>query len=134
MSLVPSPRLLLPLGLALLAACAQQKTGPMVVQNQRSDCPISLSQGQPLVLTLPSNPTTGFRWVMRDAAGTVLQLLGPEVYSVPEDVGLVGSAGQSTWRFKASQPGEGRLRLDYQRPWETDVPPAKSFDCQISVQ
>ncbi|AYF87904.1 protease inhibitor I42 family protein [Pseudomonas sp. JS3066] len=134
MSFVPSPRLLLPLGLLLLTACAQQKTGPVVLQDQQDDCPLSLSQGQPLVLTLPSNPTTGFRWVVRDAAANVLQSLGPEVYSTPEDAGLVGSAGQSTWRFKASQPGEGRLRLDYQRPWETDVAPAESFDCQISVK
>ncbi|MDH4583152.1 peptidase inhibitor I42 [Pseudomonas sp. BN415] len=134
MNFVPSPRLLLPLGLALLTACAQQKTGPMVVQDQQDDCPLSLNQGQPLVLTLPSNPTTGFRWVVRDAATNVLQSLGPEVYSTPEDAGLVGSAGQSTWRFKASQPGEGRLHLDYQRPWENDVAPAESFDCQISVK
>ena len=134
MSLAQSPRLLLPLGFALVAGCAQQPTGPVVIQDQQSDCPLSLSPGQPLVLTLPSNPTTGFRWVVRDAATNVLQSLGPEVYSTPEDAGLVGSAGQSTWRFKASQPGEGRLHLDYQRPWETDVAPAESFDCRVSVK
>ncbi len=134
MPFAPFPRLLLPLGLALLAACAQQQTGPVVVQDQQDDCPLSLEQGQPLVLTLPSNPTTGFRWVVRDAAANVLQSLGPEVYSTPEDAGLVGSAGQSTWRFKASQSGEGRLHLDYQRPWEADVAPAESFDCQVSVR
>ncbi|MFC5697402.1 protease inhibitor I42 family protein [Pseudomonas sp. GCM10022186] len=134
MPLAPSPRLLLPLGLALLAACAQQQTGPVLVQDQQDDCPLSLEQGQPLVLTLPSNPTTGFRWVVRDAAANVLQSLGPEVYSTPEDAGLVGSAGQSTWRFKANHAGEGRLHLDYQRPWEAGVAPAESFDCQISVR
>ncbi|BAN49987.1 protease inhibitor I42 family protein [Metapseudomonas resinovorans] len=134
MSLALSPRLLLPAGLVLLTACAQQPTGPVVLQDAQDDCPLTLAPGQPLVLTLPSNPTTGFRWVMRDPAANVLQSLGPEVYSAPEEAGLVGSAGQSTWRFKASQPGDGRLHLDYQRPWETDVAPAESFDCQVSVK
>ena len=113
MSLVPSPRLLLPLGLALLAACAQQKTGPVVVQDQQDDCPLSLSQGQPLVLTLPSNPTTGFRWVMRDAASNVLQSLGPEVYSTPEDAGLVGDekARAEAEQEEGQRTLEGWLRL-----------------------
>lgn len=132
MTLTRLPRLLLPLGLVLLTACSQQQTGPIVMGQER-ECPLELYQGQTLVLTLPSNPTTGFRWVVRDSAATVLQSLGPEVYSTPEDAGLVGSAGQSTWRFRASHAGQGRLLLDYQRPWETDVEPADTFDCQISV-
>ncbi|BAU73048.1 protease inhibitor I42 family protein [Metapseudomonas furukawaii] len=134
MSFALSPRLLLPLGVVLLTACAQQKTGPVLIQDQADDCPLSLSQGQPLVLTLPSNPTTGFRWVVRSAAPNVLQSLGPEVYTTPEDAGLVGSGGQSTWRFKASQPGDGHLHLEYLRPWETDIAPAESFDCRVSVR
>ncbi|MBS7661518.1 protease inhibitor I42 family protein [Pseudomonas lalucatii] len=125
-------RLLLPLGLALLSACAYQP-GSLTVQKQ-SQCPLRLHSGQQLVLILPSNPTTGFRWVVRDSAAAVLASQGPEVYSNPEDAGLVGSAGQSTWLFNARQAGEGRLLLTYQRPWEVEVAPAKSFDCAISVK
>jgi inhibitor of cysteine peptidase len=125
-------RLLLPLGLALLTACAH-KPGSVTVQKQ-SQCPLSLHSGQQLVLILPSNPTTGFRWVVRDDAGGVLDSLGPEVYSNPEDAGLVGSAGQSTWLFNATQPGKGHLLLTYQRPWEPEVAPAKTFDCPIAVK
>lgn len=125
-------RLLLPLGLALLAACAQKPTS--VALQQQGKCPLRLHNGQQLVLTLPSNPTTGFRWVLKDAAAPVLRSLGPEVYSNPEDAGLVGSAGQSTWRFQAASAGEGRLLLLYQRPWENWVAPAKTFDCQVRVK
>ena len=134
MSLAQSPRLLLPLGFALVAGCAQQPTGPVVIQDQQSDCPLSLSPGQPLVLTLPSNPTTGFRWVMRENGAPVLQLLGPEVYSTPEEAGVVGSAGVSTWRFRAVARGDGRLSLDYRRPWENGVAAEKSFDCRLQVR
>lgn len=132
--MITAHRLLLPLGLALLAACAQQPTSLTLHQAQQSNCPLTLRLGQQLILTLPSNPTTGFRWVLRDAAPGVLQSLGPEVYSNPEDAGLVGSAGQSTWRFQARQTGAGHLLLTYQRPWETGVAPAKTFDCSLRVK
>ncbi|AYC33907.1 peptidase inhibitor I42 [Pseudomonas cavernae] len=123
------------LACALLAACAQQPTATVTLQEgQQSRCPLQLHNGQTLVLSLPSNPTTGFRWEVKDAAPQVLRSLGPEVYSNPEDAGLVGGAGQSTWRFLANIPGDGHLLLVYHRPWEADVAPAKTFDCQISVK
>ncbi|ROL91728.1 protease inhibitor I42 family protein [Pseudomonas chlororaphis] len=126
-------RLLLPLSLALLAACASQPKQNVTVENQ-SECPVQLSNGQNLILTLPSNPTTGYRWAIQDSAGGVLRRISPEVYSNPEDSGLVGSAGQSTWRFQAFAAGTGRLLLTYQQPWAPEVAPVKAFDCAISVK
>ncbi|MGL4317465.1 MAG: protease inhibitor I42 family protein [Pseudomonas sp.] len=132
----PSPRLLLPCAIVLLAACADRPTtSSMTVQEkQLGKCPMQLRSGQTLVVTLPSNPTTGFRWVVGNAAPGVLRSLGPEVYTTPEDAGLVGSAGQSTWRYQAYQPGQAHLQMHYQRPWETGVAPAKSIDCQLEVR
>jgi inhibitor of cysteine peptidase len=127
-------RLLSLASLALLAACAQKPSTQTLTQEQGNKCPLSLDLGQQLILSLPSNPTTGFRWVLRDGAESVLQSLGPEVYSNPEDAGLVGAAGKSTWRFQTRERGEGRLLLTYQRPWETDVAPAKTFDCELRVK
>lgn len=124
-------RLLLPIGLTLLTACAH-KPASLTLQKQ-SQCPLRLHSGQQLVLILPSNPTTGFRWKIRDDAGNVLNKQGPEVYSNPEDAGLVGSAGQSTWLFQAAQAGKGRLHLTYERPWEIGVAPENSFDCALKV-
>ena len=132
---MPVLRLTLVLGLALLSACAQKSTTSLTLhQKQQNQCPLTLHTGQQLILRMPSNPTTGFRWLVRDSAANVLQSLGPEVYSNPEDAGLVGSAGVSTWRFEAIQAGEGRLHLTYERPWEVGVVPAQRFDCQIRVK
>lgn len=118
--------------LALLTACAHQ-SGSLTLSKD-SKCPLTLDTQQNLILSLPSNPTTGFRWEVRDAAANVLQSLGPEVYSTPESSGLVGAAGISTWRFVAHAPGEGRLLLTYQQPWEPNVAPAETFDCEIRVK
>ncbi|MFV3411032.1 protease inhibitor I42 family protein [Pseudomonas nitroreducens] len=131
---MPSYHPLLPLTLALLAGCAGQSK-PVVTLEDASDCkPLKLHTGQELVLILPSNPTTGFRWELRNAANGLLRALGPEVYSNPEDAGLVGSAGESTWRFRVTAAGEDTLELAYRRPWEAEVAPAQTFVCPILVK
>lgn len=126
----------LPLMLAalLLSACAHQPRNVALQEDTQGDCPLQLDQGQRLDISLPSNPSTGFRWEVVKAAPKVLHSLGPEVYSNPEDVGLVGAAGRSTWHFQATETGEDELLLQYRRPWEQGVAPANSFACVISVE
>lgn len=85
------------------------------------------------MLSLPSNPTTGYRWAIQDSAGGVLRSLGPEVYNSSDDGQLLGSGGHSTWRFEAFAAGTGRLRLTSQQPWEPEAEPAQTFDCPITV-
>ena len=126
-------RLLAPASLVLLAACAQQPLQNVALDKQ-SQCPIKLVAGQHLTLTLPSNPTTGYRWLVQNPAPGVLKSLGPEVYSNPEDAGLVGGAGQSVWRFVAQTPGDGHLLLVYQQPWSPEVKPVQTFDCALTVR
>ncbi|MDE1168018.1 MAG: protease inhibitor I42 family protein [Pseudomonas sp.] len=127
-------RLLVPLSLTLLAACAQQAPKQNVSLAKQSDCPLALHTGQHLILTLPSNPTTGYRWKVQNPAPGILRSLGPEVYSNPEDAGLVGSAGQSVWQFQAQNAGDGHLLLVYQQPWAPEVKPVQTFDCAITVK
>jgi inhibitor of cysteine peptidase len=126
-------RWLLPVGLLLLAGCAGKPASMAIQEDQQSDCPLELNNGQTLMINLPSNPTTGFRWMVVKDASRVLQSMGPEVYTNPEDAGMVGSGGKSTWRFKAYQAGQDELLIQYQRPWEQGVAPAKTFACVIQV-
>jgi len=46
-------------------------------RGKQSACPLQLKNGQNLILTLPSNPTTGYRWAIQDSAGGVLRAWGP---------------------------------------------------------
>jgi inhibitor of cysteine peptidase len=128
---MPVYRLLLTLSCVLLTACAQKPSTVTLQQSQQSKCPLNLYVGQQFILTLPSNPTTGFRWNVRDPGSNVLQSLGPEVYSNPEDRGLVGSAGLSTWRFRVVNAGKAELKLTYEQPWENNVAPAQTFSCGL---
>ena len=129
---MPLARLLPLLGLSLLTACAHQPAHNITVEEQ-SDCPKQLHIGQQLIVSLPSNPTTGYRWAIQDSAGGVLRSLGPEVYSSSDNGQLLGSGGKSTWRFQVFAAGTGRLRLTSQQPWEPETEPAQVFDCPITV-
>lgn len=119
---------------ALLAACAQQPPRHNVTVDKQQDCPVSLHTGQNLILSLPSNPTTGFRWLVQNPAQSVLRSLGPEVYNNPQDAGIVGNGGQSVWRFQAQHAGAGTLLLVYQQPWAPEVKPTQTFECAIDVK
>ncbi|MEB0208574.1 protease inhibitor I42 family protein [Pseudomonas sp. CCC3.1] len=127
-------RLIPLLSLSLLTACAHQSANNTVTVEEQSDCPLELHTGQNLIVSLPSNPTTGYRWAIQDSAGGVLRSLGPEVYQSSDNGQLLGSGGQSTWRFQAFAAGAGRLRLTSQQPWEPEAEPAESFDCPITVK
>ena len=128
-----APRLLVPLSVALLGACAQQPTQPVELDAE-SECPTRLQVGQALTLSLPSNPSTGYRWRVENSASSVLRILSPEVYSAPEEEEVVGSAGVSTWRFLANSTGDAQLVLVYQQPWAADVAPVQTFDCKVIVR
>lgn len=129
---MPLARLLSFAPVLLLAGCASAPPSSVVL-NDDANCPLSLQRGQTLILTLPSNPTTGYRWTLRDVSAEQLKSLGPEVFSSPQN-DLIGGDGTSTWRFEAADSGSGRLYLTYQRPWETDTEPTGLFDCRIEVQ
>lgn len=119
------------LALPLLAACSSTPSGSVLLENQ-ARCPQNLEQGQMLILRLPSNPSTGYRWELLESAGSQLRSLGPEVYSSPDGDAVIGAQGHSTWRFQAAAAGEGHLRLVYQRPWEQE--PVEHFECPVRVR
>ena len=126
------PRLLPFASLLLLAGCASTVPSSVAL-NDDANCPLSLQPGQMLILSLPSNPATGYRWTLRDVSSEQLQSLGPEVFTSPQN-DMIGGEGVSTWRFEAADTGSGRLYLTYQRPWESNAEPVGLFDCRIEVQ
>ncbi|AHL74601.1 peptidase inhibitor I42 [Stutzerimonas stutzeri] len=126
------PRLLPFTALLVLAGCAGAPPSSVALSDDTA-CPLSMQPGQTLILSLPSNPTSGYRWSLREVSSEQIKSLGPEVFSSPKN-DLIGGDGLSTWRFEAANSGSGRLYLTYQRPWESQAEPAGLFDCRIEVQ
>jgi inhibitor of cysteine peptidase len=97
---------------------------------------VELSAGQVLVITLASNPTTGYRWEVIDLDTAVLRQVGEAEFQSSDagDAPLVGAGGVEVFHFEAAGSGQTALTLVYHRPWEEGVDPLETFAVQITVR
>jgi predicted secreted protein len=68
-----------------------------------------------LLISLCSNPTTGYRWTWPAYSHGLLRFVARS-YTEPAP-GLLGAAGKDLFRFVARQDGTGTIRLTYSQPW-----------------
>ena len=113
--------------LLLVAGCAKPK--PMVLGEKDAGSVVENGAGQQFTVRLPSNATTGFRWVVADA-GPVTQV-GKSVYEAPQNSGAVGAGGTEVFTFKTGASGSGELRLEYRRPWEETAAAEKTWSVTV---
>lgn len=97
--------------------------------------PAALKVGQTLVVTLSSNPSTGYSWTVSTAPDSAVLTQEGDITYTPSnpDVVMPGSGGSETVRFTATAAGTTKLVLDYRRPWETDVPPVETVTIDVTV-
>lgn len=115
-----------------LSACAADGTSPLELTGQDSGSRQSLAPGQPLEITLDSNPSTGYRWAIDGTVPPQLEQSGEPQYSSESD--LAGGGGTEVWRFTGKSAGMGTLRLKYWRSFEPTAVPDDSFEVSIDVQ
>jgi predicted secreted protein len=87
-----------------------------------------------LEVQLPANHTTGYSWVAAPVANPILAMQGKAAYQESAAGGKAGVGGVETWRFKAVKAGTEGLKFEYRRPWEKDVPAAKTVTIQVTAQ
>jgi inhibitor of cysteine peptidase len=90
---------------------------------------------QTIVVTLPSNPSTGFTWP------DVVQLNNKELLQqkdhkfVPSgQTQVVGASGQDVWTFKTINEGTAVISMDYSQPWQGGVQRQFSFTAYILIE
>ena len=96
---------------------------------------IELEQGQILVVTLESNPTTGYQWEQAEDQEPILEQMG-EAEFIPSDEGeppMAGAGGWEIFRFKAISAGKMTLQLVYHRTWEEGVEPVNTFSLDVVI-
>ena len=94
---------------------------------------IEVEVDQILVISLESNPTTGFGWQILEIEDPILQSMGEAEFQPSESNEVVGAGGTETFRFKAIRTGQTKLTLVYRRPWEDDVAPLETFLLNVIV-
>jgi predicted secreted protein/uncharacterized lipoprotein NlpE involved in copper resistance len=96
---------------------------------------IDVSQGERVIVRLSSNRTTGYRWSLLTSGSNALTSLAAGEYTQEAGAdGKPGAGGAESWYFQASRSGQQELRFEYRRPWEVNVPAAKSTNYSVRVR
>jgi inhibitor of cysteine peptidase len=97
---------------------------------------VSLQVGDTLRVVLPSTPSTGYTWrpTGDDTAG-VMQVKNSQSQDSQYKAGQPrpGASGTQTFTLTAKAPGQDHLTLNYIRPWEKNVKPARTYAVNITV-
>ncbi len=127
--------LMMLLSVWMLTACAPSlfpTEMPVTASIGDSGGTASLIPFQPLVIRLPSNPSTGYVWSYVLAGDDVLRL-DTVTGEAPAADGMVGVPGLEVWSFRAQGSGTAVLTYIYARPWEKNALPAKTFTLKVQV-
>lgn len=124
------------LAVLILAAGCGGPGGEVEVGGQDNGGQVALKQGQVLVVSLESNPTTGYSWEVAEIDDAVLKQKGEVEYQQADagDPPKVGVGGVETFRFEAQGAGTASLKLVYHRPWEEGVEPLETYTLEVTVR
>jgi inhibitor of cysteine peptidase len=89
---------------------------------------ITVAQGERFVIALTSNPSTGYSWSAESNPNA--RFLRSEQVPGPN---RPGAPGTQRLTFLATTPGSSTLVLEYVRPWEFGVPPARTESFPLTV-
>jgi predicted secreted protein len=84
---------------------------------------ITLKSGVIMDIKLEAIQGTGYQWIVKESSPLLVQLQPDELkYSSPDKKEeMVGMAGYQILQFKAVSKGEGEIKLEYKRTFETQV-------------
>jgi inhibitor of cysteine peptidase len=84
-----------------------------------------------IVIRLPENPTTGYRWAPEAGDDRVISLVSSEF--APPAGGGVGAGGAVALVFEARAAGEGSIRAKRWRDWEGESSVRERFAIKVLV-
>jgi predicted secreted protein len=92
---------------------------------------IEVKAGGEFIITLDSNPTTGYSWkASYDEAQ--FELVSDNYEQDETEEMMTGVGGTQYLRFKALKAGNFEITLDYQRSWEDEAIEQKVFSVSVS--
>lgn len=93
---------------------------------------VTLQSGEGLSVSLKITSGTGYSWRIARVARRILRQDGQPTL-VSSDHPLPGVAATQVFRFMGAASGTTQLELDYVRPWEKGIAPAKIFRLIVTV-
>lgn len=118
--------------MAASVSIAIAAAGPPIVTETQNGKTVVVAAGAPLVIALESNPSTGYSWRLSKNDAAVVKFLDQSAF--PPARPVPGAPGRQLFKFKAIAPGTDSIELEYLRPWEKGVAPAKRFSISVTVK
>lgn len=73
--------------------------------------------GSELLITVPSNPSTGYSWVITDLSAGMTYNDYDFIEDYPDEQ-LEGAGGTEIMHFNAEEPGDGAIKMVYRQDWD----------------
>jgi len=126
------------IAVAVPMACGPKKVQPLVqippalkIAQTDNGKILDVERGRRIEIALRGNPSTGYQWMLMKKAAGVGQLGQP---AFKPDSKQIGAPGLETLRFRAIRSGRSVIALGWRRPWEKNVPPARTFSVTLIVR
>jgi inhibitor of cysteine peptidase len=106
-----------------------------VITQKENGREVELMAGETFQVSLPENPTTGYRWTVYGSSATLVGLEKEEYDAPGEDPArpMLGRGGTRVLTFKAAEPGAVELVLRLRRSWEKESEFAASFSVKLKI-
>lgn len=111
----------------LMVACS----AGTALDGDDSGSEVRVASGNTIEVTLESNASTGYRWVIAEGSPEFLTLVEAG-YEEP-DTDRVGAPGEQVFVFSANDGGAGILRLEYVRPFDDPIIPERVVEFIVIV-
>lgn len=118
--------------IVLMAANTMAAQSALLVTSADNTSTFSADKGQEVMVSLKSNPTTGYSWQLARQPEIVSQNK-PRKY-IAHRADVVGGDGLDIFYFKVNQTGQELIKFEYKRPWEKIQTPADFFEFTLTVK
>ena len=125
------------IALAMLISCATAPKDEITVISRAftsvdADQKIILSNNRSFEITLPSNPDTGYDWVLSIDNSDVVSS-GSHRYR-PDKSGRIGLGGETLWSLRTKSSGDAVLTYSYQNTTNKRLPSSQTVTFTIGVR
>jgi inhibitor of cysteine peptidase len=113
---------------ALVIGCEEFEASPAVTRS------VDLAVGASLVVSLCSNPSTGYRWSAPTSSDPAVASVSAWAYAPAQSAdGMVGAPGTEQATVTANAPGSAVINASYDQPWEGGEQGAWTVELSIVV-
>ena len=106
---------------------------PVVVGAAAADKTIVVKGAARVLVVLPGDADSGLVWKLRAVEGGAVSALGEAQFTPDLEAAGPGRSGTFELLFRVVTKGKSTLVLDLLRPWQTDVPPTRTFRVVLDV-